>query len=544
MTLDRSQRKEFSQDKTGDRLAALVEPRAKTTLIPSRRRATTTPVTDVPHQLTAARLHVHGRCSSHPEMRKTRRKLKFSSSAILPTLYLLASATAAAGQALDARDYRPLAREIFKELVEIKSTESGVGSTPAAEAMARRLLAAGFPASDVLVIGPNERKKNLVVRLHGKGQGKPLLLIAHLDVVEAKPEDWSPDIDPFRFVERDGYFYGRGTQDIKDCVAILVTNFIRWKQEGWVPGGDLILALTADEEGAAVDNGIRWLLQNHRELIDAEYSLNADAGDFQSKDGTPYIVPLAAAEKTATFVQLQTTNRGGHGGLPRKDNAIFELTAALQRLANFQFPVMANDVTRSQFAAMSKLESGQVAADMNAVANNRPDDEAIRRLSENPYYNALLRTTCVATMLEGGHAPNALPQRAKAVLNCRILPGHSSAEVLQTLANAVNDKQVEVRWQFLEDTGWPASQVRPDVLAALAKVAQQLWPGVVVMPDMETGASDSRFLRGAGIPSFGATGVFIDVDDVREHGRDERIRVRDFYGGLKFYDQFVKTLVK
>lgn len=311
-----------------------------------------------------------------------------------------------------------------------------------------------------------------------------------------------------------------------------------------MPSRDLILALTADEEEPAVDNGIRWLLQNHRELIDAEYSLNADAGDFQSKKGAPYIVPLAAAEKKATSVQLQTTNRGGHGGLPRKDNAIIELTAALQRLANFQFPVMMNDVTRSQFAAMSKLESGQVAADMNAVANNRLDDAAIPRLSENPYYNALLRTTCVATMLEGGHAPNALPQRATAVLNCRILPGHSSAEVLQTLVNVVNDKQVEVRWRFVEDTDWPASQLRPDVLAALAKVAQQRWPGVVVMPDMETGASDSRFLRGAGIPSFGATGVFIDVDDVREHGRDERIRVRDFYGGLEFYDQFVKTLVK
>ncbi|HET8924869.1 MAG TPA: M20/M25/M40 family metallo-hydrolase [Candidatus Acidoferrum sp.] len=503
-----------------------------------------TPVTDVTRQLTAARLPVHARCSSHPEMRKILRQLKSGNSVILPVFCLLASAAVAGGQTPDARDYRPLAREIFQELVEIKSTESGVGSTPAAEAMARRLLAAGFPATDVLVIGPNERKKNLVARLHGKGNGKPVLLLAHLDVVEAKREDWSPDIDPFRLVERDGYFYGRGTQDIKDCVAFLVTNFIRWKQEGWVPSRDLILALTADEEGAAVDNGIRWLLQNHRELIDAEYSLNADAGDFQSKNGRPYIVPLAAAEKKATFVQLQTTNRGGHGGLPRKDNAIFELTAALQRLANFQFPVMVNDITRSQFAAMSKLESGQVAADMHAVGHNRPGDAAIRRLSENPYYNALLRTTCVATMLEGGHAPNALPQRAKAVLNCRILPGHSSAKVLQTLENVVNDKQVEVRWQFVEDTDWPASQLRPDVLAALAKVAQQLWPGVVVMPDMETGASDCRFLRGAGIPSFGASGVFIDVDDVREHGRDERIRVRDFFGGLEFYDQFAKTLVK
>ena len=241
-------------------------------------------------------------------------------------------------------------------------------------------------------------------------------------------------------------------------------------------------------------------------------------------------------------MQLQTTNRGGHSSLPRTDNAIYELTAALQRLANFQFPTILNEVTRAQFAAMSRLESGQLAADMNAVASDQADSAAISRLSGNPYYNALLRTTCVPTMLEGGHAPNALPQRAKALLNCRILPGHSSAEVLQNLVNVVDDKQVEVRWQFIEDTDWPASQVRPDVLATLVKVAQQRWPGVAVMPISETGASDSRFLRGAGIPSYGATGVFIDVDDNRNHGRDERIRIRDFYGGLDFYDQFVKAL--
>jgi acetylornithine deacetylase/succinyl-diaminopimelate desuccinylase-like protein len=443
----------------------------------------------------------------------------------------------------DPTQYHQLARDIFQELVEIKSTESGVGSTPAAEAVARRLLAAGFSNDDVQVIGPNERKKNVVARLHGRGSQKPILFLAHLDVVEARREDWSPDLDPFKFVERDGYFYGRGTQDIKDCVAILTTNFIRWKQEGWVPDRDLILALTADEEGGdSPTNGIHWLLQNNRNLIEAEYSLNADAGDFQSKNGTPYIVPLAAAEKKTTFVQLQTTNRGGHGMLPRKDNAILQLTGALERLANFQFPPMLNEVTRAQFASMSRLEFGQVAADMNAVVSDRADGAAITRLSGNPYYNALLRTTCVPTMLEGGHAPNALPQRAKAVLNCRILPGHSSAEVLQDLVKVVDDKQVDVRWQFIDDTDWPASQLRPDLLAVLTTVARQRWPGVAVMPILETGASDSRFLRGAGIPSYGATGVFIDLDDIREHGRDERIRIRDFYSGLDFYDLFVKAL--
>jgi len=357
--------------------------------------------------------------------------------------------------------YLQLAREIFKELVEIKSTESGVGSTPAAEALERRLLAAGFAPADVQVIGPDERKKNLVARLHGKGDGKPILFLAHLDVVEARREDWSPDLDPFKFIERDAYFYGRGTQDIKDCVAILTTNFIRWKQEGWIPKRNLILALTADEEVGGNANGIRWLLQNHRELIEAEYSLNLDAGDFESKNGMPYIVPLAAAEKKSTAIQLETTNRGGHGSLPRKDNAIYELNAALERLSRFQFPPMLNTVTRAQFAAMSRLESGQVAQDMSAVAQDPPDTAAVQRLSENPYYNALLRTTCVPTMLEAGHAANALPQRATAVLNCRILPGHASADVFRSIVNVVDDKQVDMTWRYIEDKDWPASQLPP-----------------------------------------------------------------------------------
>jgi acetylornithine deacetylase/succinyl-diaminopimelate desuccinylase-like protein len=464
----------------------------------------------------------------------------------LSAVLVVAFAQFGTAETQSPEQYQQLGQDIFKELVEIKSTESGVGSTPAAEAVARRLLAAGFAPGDVVVIGPNERKKNLVARVHGKGAGKPILLLAHLDVVEARREDWSTDLDPFKFNERDGYFYGRGTQDIKDCVAILATNFIRWKQEGWVPDRDLILALTADEEIGSIGpenaNGIYWLLQNHRELIEADYSLNLDAGDFQSKNGTPYIIPFAAAEKKSTAIQLQTTNRGGHGSLPRRDNAILELTDALERLSKFRFPPMLNEVTRAQFSVMSKLESGQVAGDMKAVAQDPPDVAAVQRLSDNPYYNALLRTTCVPTLFEAGHAANALPQRAKAVLNCRILPGHSSADVLRSIVNVVDDKQVEVTWQFIEDTDWPASQLRPDVLATLTKVAQQRWPGVAVMPILETGGSDSRFLRGAGIPSYGATGVFIDADDFRAHGRDERIRTRDFYGGLAFYDEFVKAL--
>lgn len=459
----------------------------------------------------------------------------------LPLLAILVS-TATSLLAQSAQDYNQLARDIFRELIEIKSTESGVGSTPVAEAVSRRLLAAGFPAADVQVLGPEDRKKNLVARLHGKGKGKPVLLLAHLDVVEARAEDWSPDIDPFKFIERDGYFYGRGTQDIKDGAAILITNFIRWKQQGWVPDRDLVLALTADEEGGGA-NGVAWLLDKHRDLIDAEYCLNTDAGDFQSKDGKPEVATISAAEKKFGMLQFQTTNRGGHGSLPRKDNAIYQLAAALERVAAFQLPVMLNEVTRAQFKATANTVTGQLAADMRAVAQPTPDPAAAERLSQDPYYNALLRTTCVATMLEGGHAQNALPQRAKAELNCRIVPGHDPSDVLKRIKQAVNDDGVEVTWSYLPAVTAPPSTLRPDVVSSVERAARRSWPGVALIPVMETGATDGRLLRGAGIPTYGVSGVFIDMGDTRSHGRDERIRTKDFFGGVKFYDEFVKILV-
>jgi acetylornithine deacetylase/succinyl-diaminopimelate desuccinylase-like protein len=298
-------------------------------------------------------------------------------------------------------DYRPLAHEMLQELIEIKSSDSGVGSTPAAEAIARRMRAAGFPEADIQVIGPSERKKNVVVRLHGRGQAKPILIFGHLDVVEAEKGDWSPDLDPFKLTERDGYFYGRGTQDMKGAATIAAVNFIRWKQQGWVPSRDLILALTGDEELYGDEDGIDWLLKHHRKFIDAEYSLNSDAGDFLTRNGKPYTVALSAGEKKEVILQLITRNRGGHGSRPREDNAIYELNAAVDRVAKLKFPVVLNDVTRAQFIAMSKLESGQAAVDMQAAAQNPPDPAAVDRLSKDPFYNALLRTTCVATMLKG-----------------------------------------------------------------------------------------------------------------------------------------------
>ena len=457
------------------------------------------------------------------------------------SLLLISTATASIVSAQSATDYNQMAREIFRELIESKSTESGVGSTPAAEAIAKRLLSAGFAPGDVQVIGPEERKKNVVARLHGKGRGKPILLLSHLDVVEAHAEDWSQGIDPFKLTERDGYFYGRGTQDIKDGAAILTTNFIRWKQEGWVPDRDLILALTADEEGGGA-NGVDWLIANHRDLIDSEFCVNTDAGDFQSKNGKPAVVAVSAAEKRFAMLQFETTNRGGHSSLPRKDNAIYELAAALEKVAGFRLPVMLNEVSRAQFAATAKTVTGQLAADMKAVAQPVPDPKAVERLSQDPYYNALVRTTCVATMLEGGHATNALPQRAKAQVNCRIVPGHDPEDILKRIKQVVNDDGVAITWTYLSKTA-PASTLRPDVMKSVEQTANQDWPGIVTIPTMETGATDGRLLRGAGIPTYGVSGVFIDEGDVRSHGRDERIRTKDFFQGLAFYDKFVKALV-
>ena len=360
----------------------------------------------------------------------------------------------------------PLAREMLQELIEMKSSDSGVGSTPVAEAIARRMRTAGFSGTDIQVIGPSERKKNIVVRLQGRGKGKPIFFFGHLDVVEAEKRDWSPDIDPFKLTERDEYFYGRGTQDMKSGATILAVNFIRWKQQGWMPSRDLILALTEDEEVYGDEDGVDWLLKHHRELIDAEYSLNADCCDFLTRKGTPYNIAVSAGEKKEVTLQLVAHNRGGHSSQPREDNAIYELNAAVDRVAKLKFPTVLNDVTRAQFTAMSMLEKGEIAADMKAVTGNAPNPGAVDRLSKNPFYNALLRTTCVATMLKAGHGVSALPQRAEATLSCRILPGQTSAWLLERLREAIADDGIEISWQFNEPSDPPASALRPDLFAA------------------------------------------------------------------------------
>ncbi|WP_026441867.1 M20/M25/M40 family metallo-hydrolase [Pseudacidobacterium ailaaui] len=443
---------------------------------------------------------------------------------------------------------RQLSRDIFQQLIEINTTDSSGSVTAASEAMARRLLDAGFPKEDIYIGGPNERKKNLVARIHGTGRKRPILFIGHLDVVEARRSDWTTD--PFQFVEKDGYFYGRGTQDMKESDAILVTTFIRLKKEGFQPDRDLVLALTADEEGGA-SNGVDWLLKNQRSLLDAEYVINPDGGGIDMENGRPIAMDVDATEKLYGDYQLTATNPGGHSSLPVPDNAIYHIADALKRLQDYTFPFELNAVTRAYFAKMSTLESGQTAADMKAILGTPQDQAAIQRLSRNPIYNATMRTTCVATRLSGGHANNALPQTAQANVNCRILPGHSLREVQEELVRIFDDPKITVR--YVNDAGQvfdtapdrsqlPPAALKPEVMQPLEALVQKMWPGTPVVPTMATGASDGIYTNAAGMPTYGISGIALETNDVRAHGKDERVPVASFYRGVEFYYSFVKAL--
>ena len=431
-----------------------------------------------------------------------------------------------------------LALDIFRELIDINTTESSGGSTKAAEAMAARLRAGGFAADDVQVLGPNPKKQNLVARYRGTGSARPLLLLGHLDVVEARREDWS--LDPFTFVERDGFFYGRGTSDMKDMDASWVANLLELKRQGYRPSRDIILALTADEESGD-SNGAEWLLRTHRELVDAELALN-EGGGGQIKNGRYVANNVQAAEKVYQSFALEARNKGGHSSVPSKDNAIYHLAAGLTRLAAFDFPVRLNEVTRTFFERMSRLEQGEVARDMRAVAATPPDLAAAGRLAKTPYYNALMRTTCVPTLLQGGHAENALPQLARVVVNCRMLPDDTTDNVMQTLIREVADKEIAVTPVAQARPG-PASPLSPALMRALDRITSEMWPGVPVVPVMGTGATDGKWFRMAGIATYGL-GAFENVDDIRAHGRDERMGVRQFYEGREFLYRLIKALTE
>jgi len=439
---------------------------------------------------------------------------------------------------LSANDQR--ARDIFEQLININTTGSSGSTTVAANAMAKRLTDAGFPAADVQVIGlAGSRNHNLVARFRGTGSQKPILLLAHIDVVEAKREDWS--LDPFTFTEKDGFFYGRGTMDIKDGAAILVATLARLKQEGYRPNRDLILALTTGEEGGSDYNGVQWLLENHRDLVDAAYLINMDAGDPVILNGKRLMRSVQASEKVYVTFKLEVHNPGGHSSLPTKDNAIYRLAAALGRVSAYEFPAQLNEITRAFFQRMSGLQQGTLAADMAAVARPVPDSAAMRRLSDvSPLYNAQLHTTCVATQLAGGHAENALPQTASATVNCRMLPGTPSDDVQRALTEAVRDSAVAITVVSAAVPS-PPSPLTPEIMDPIERVTRRLW-NIPVVPVMETGATDGLYFRNAGIPVYGVSGVFVDINDIRAHGRDERIGVQDYYDGAEYIYQLVRAV--
>jgi acetylornithine deacetylase/succinyl-diaminopimelate desuccinylase-like protein len=431
-------------------------------------------------------------------------------------------------------------RELYKELVEINTTDSVGSCTVAAEAMQKRMLAGGIPAADIRIIVPpgGPKKGNLIVRYKGSGAKKPLLLLGHLDVVEAKREDWTRD--PFKLVEEDGYFYARGAADDKSMVAVFLDNFLRYKREGYQPERDLIIAATCDEEIIPSNfNGAEYLLKHHRNLIDAEFALNEGAGGLLDAAGRPVRMGIQAGEKVFQTYQLEVTNRGGHSSVPVKDNAITHLAGGLARLGAFDWPFKLSDTTRSYFERMAALESPQTAADMRAILKTPPDPEAIARLSLNPANNSTFRTTCVATMVEAGHATNALPQRARATVNCRVLPGEPVDEVTRTIVRVLANDKIRVT-PVGEATLSPAPPLTREIMGPVEEVSAQMWPGVPVVPTLLVATTDGRYLNNAGIPTYGLSGMFRDPDGGGVHGLNERIRVRSLYEGHEFLYRVVK----
>jgi len=465
-------------------------------------------------------------------------------------MYLKVACAAALGLAMafggcaGAEELSPnqkLAHDIYKELLEIDTTTATGDTKAAAEAMAARLKAAGFPDDDVHAFSPAPRKGNLVARLHGTGKRKPILLLAHLDVVPALRADWS--VDPFKLTEQEGFFYARGSLDDKYMAASFVTNLIRYKQEGFKPDRDIIVALETDEE--ILDRnalGIQWLLKNHRDLIDAEFALN-EGGGVGVKDGKPIRNSVQTTEKVSVSFRLEVKDAGGHSSVPRKDNAIYRLAEGLVKLSKFTFPMHLNETTRAYFERMAQFEGEQTAAEIRATLADKPDPSAMSfvRLAANPFYNAQLRTTCVATMLQGGHAVNALPQLATAQVNCRIMPGEPVDEVKATLARVLDDDKIAVTQIDTAVLSAP-SVLHEEIMGAIEKLTQEFFPGAVVLPIMSAGATDGSYLRNAGIPTYGHSGMAVDVNENRVHGRDERAPQKSFYQGNEYLYRLVKAL--
>jgi acetylornithine deacetylase/succinyl-diaminopimelate desuccinylase-like protein len=451
-----------------------------------------------------------------------------------PSLALVLAISAQA-HAQTLTPQQQLAVQIYKELVEINTVSETGDTARAADAMAARLRAAGFSGSEVQVFKPAPRKGNLLARLRGSGARKPILLLAHLDVVPANPEDWS--LDPFRFTEKGGHFYGRGTSDDKAMAANLVANLIRYKKEGHKPDRDIIVALTADEEIGG-RWGIQWLVKNQRNLIEAEFALN-EGGGVTLRNGKPFRVNVQTAEKITVNFRLEVAYKGGHSSLPSADNAIYRLSEGLTRLAKFSFPFSLNPTTRASLEAIAEIESPRTAADIRSVLSDRPDPAALSRLSANTTYNAQLRTTCVPTQLEGGHAANALPQTARATINCRILPGEAPEDVRGALVQALADDQIAVT-RAPQAAERAPSERNEELWSAIEGTAAQFWPGAPVVSVMTPGSTDGRVLRDAGIPTFGHTGLA--SGESRAHGKDERVAVASFLESGEYLYRLVKRL--
>ncbi|MCX5754937.1 MAG: M20/M25/M40 family metallo-hydrolase [Gemmatimonadetes bacterium] len=445
-----------------------------------------------------------------------------------------------AAQQLDAN--QQFAKEVYKELLEINSSNMTSGTTVAANAMAKRFRDAGFPEQDIFLGGVRADKHNLVVRYHGRGGAnapKPLLLLAHIDVVEALKTDWSPDLDPFKFIERDGYFYARGSADDKSMAAIFVANLIRLKKEGYVSDRDIIVALTADEEGGCC-NGVRWLIANHKELIDAGMVINEGGGGSLRGD-KPFLNSIQATQKNSVNFKVIAKNKGGHSSVPRPDNAIYQLSDGLARFSKFSFPVKFNAVTRAFFEKTAEVETPEVGRAMKALLKNENDLAAAAIVSKDPRYNSMLRTTCVATMLSGGHAANALPQTAEVGINCRILPDAVPSEVRNGIIKAVADTGLEVSAAGNHNFVEPSS-IGTEIMKPVEQVTKELFGNIPVIPTMSTGATDSQPLRAIGIPSYGVSGIMSDPEDIRSHGRDERMRIKSFFDGQEFLLRLTKLL--
>jgi acetylornithine deacetylase/succinyl-diaminopimelate desuccinylase-like protein len=466
--------------------------------------------------------------------------------ALLAASALLLSASPLAASAAPAARLSPppadqaLGRALLKELIEI-DTQHDKGSTVAANAVAARLRAAGFADADIAVLAPADHptKGNVVVRLRGQGKARPILYICHLDVVNARREDWTTD--PFKLVEKDGWFYGRGTIDMKSQDAATLESVIRLKREGFKPKGDIIVAFTADEEAGGDANGVDWLVKTHRDLVDAALVINPDGGEAGIKHGKKLYMGVQTSEKIYVTYGLEVTDKGGHSSRPTPANPIFHLSGALARLGAYRFPVHVTDTARLYFAGRAKLESGQVAADMVSMASGTPDPAAVERLSQNVETNIIFRTTCTATEISGGHAESALPQRARATIQCRVIPGEPLDGIKAQLIKVLDEPGIKVTDVYPGDAS-PESPPAPKLLKTIEAVKNSMWPDAVLLPLMSPGATDSAFTRLGGMPSYGVDASWDDLDDGRAHGQDERISVTVFDEEVEFTYRLMKAL--